>query len=223
MADIDYERMARILTRCAELAEIPGIKASIKSTYDGVLKPVAEAFLGAERAVLKAESAFAKENKEALEALALLDQPYREARSVVKAFVPTIKVPATLKTLKTDTDRLNAIEALLDIIDDYVGAGWADEQLQGEFGKHAAQAVKEVGEAIAANRGLDEARKARSSAFGPAYDAYLRFKRVVRDAQGAKSKEYKRIHLRSPAAGESGGEDEGGGEGSGEGGEGGES
>jgi len=207
MGDLNYGGLCRYLTRCAEVRDQAGMKASVVGAYDGVLKTSAEAFLAADRAVMKGESAFAKEDKEAQQALEALDQPYREARSVVLAFVPTVKVPATLKALKTDTDKLNALEALLDVVDDYAGEGWADEQLQGAFGQRAAQAVKELNEAIVSNKDLDEARKKRAAAYGPAYEAYLRFKRVVRDALGPKSKEYKRIHQRSSSGSGEGGDE----------------
>jgi hypothetical protein len=49
---------------------------------------------------------------------------------------------------ETDTDQLNAIEALLDVLDEHAGQGWADEQAQSGFGKKAAGTVKELNEAI---------------------------------------------------------------------------
>jgi hypothetical protein len=106
-----------------------------------------------------------------------------------------------LKSQKTDTDQLNAIEALLDVLDEHAGQGWADEQAQSGFGKKAAGTVKELNEAIVANKALSEAREVRARSYGPAYERYLRFKRVVRDALGSTSKQYKRIHLRGAVAG----------------------
>jgi len=201
MAEMDYAKMGRILCRCTEIAEAANVKAVVKATYDGVLKGPAEAFLNADRAVVKAESAYAKEMKEAEVALEKLDQPYREARSVVKAFIPTVKVPMTLKQLSTDTDRVNAIDTLIDVVDDHQSTTWAVELVTGSFGQKAQPTITEVEEAIGASKALAEARHTRASAFDPAYQAYLRFKRVVRDAIGAKSVEYKRIHVRgTPAA-----------------------
>lgn len=202
MAAMEYAKMARMLTRCAEIAEDANVKPIVKTTYLGILEGPAGVYLNAERSVMKAESVHAKEAGEANAALEALDQPYREARSVVKAFVPTINVPATLKQLPTDTDRLNAIEALVDVVDDYETTNWAGELLNGPFGQKAAATMTEFEEAIAANKRLGEARTTRAAAFDPAYEAYLRFKRVVRDAYGATSIEYKRIHLRGSPNGE---------------------
>ena len=158
-------------------------------------------FRAAHQAVSAAETSFSKEGSEARSALAELDAPYREARRVVLAFAPETKLPDTLKSQKTDTDQLNAIEALLDVLDEHTVQAWADEQAQSEFGTKAAGTVKELNEAIGANKLLSEAREARARSYGPAYERYLRFKRVVRDALGSKSKQYKRIHLRGAAAG----------------------
>jgi len=196
MADMDYARMGRILSRCTEIANTPSVKAVVKVTYLGVLKGPAQVFVDADRAVIKAESADAKETNEAVAALNLLDQPYREARSVVKAFVPTIVVPMTLKQLATDTDRINAIHTLIEVIVDHQGLTWAVELANGTFGQKAQPTITALEAAIAASKTLASARTIRAAAFDPAYEAYLRFKRVVRDALGAMSIEYKRIHLR---------------------------
>lgn len=201
MADIDYAKMGRILCRCTEIAEAANVKAVVKTTYDGVLKGASKAYLDANRAVVKAESAYAKEMNEAEVALETLDQPYREARSVVKAFIPTVKVPVTLKQLPTDTDRVNAIDTLVDVVDDHQATTWAVELVTGSFGQKAQPTITELKEAIGASKALADAKATRAATFDPAYKAYLRFKRVVRDALGAKSIEYKRIHLRgSPTA-----------------------
>jgi len=211
MGNLNHKLFLRLLTRSRDIAAAPGVKASVASTFTGVLDKPASRFEKAHKEVMRGESAFAKEDKEAREALGELDQSYREARSVVMAFVPTAKLPATLKSLDTDTDKLNAIEALLDVFDEYVGQPWADEQRQGEFGQRAAAAVKELGESIAANRELEAARNERAEAFGPAYEAFIRFKRVVRDALGSASKAYRSIHVRSPTAVEAEEPEEGGG------------
>lgn len=203
MAAMDYTKMARMLTRCAEIADSANVKPLVKTTYLGILEGPALAYLNAQHDVAKVESARAKETSEAENALEALDQPYRETRSVVKAFVPTINVPATLKQLPTDTDRLNAIEVLLEVVNDYKTTPWGVDLANGSFAQNAVAATKEFDEAIAANKQLGEARVARAAAFDPAYAAYLRFKQVVRDAYGPTSVEYKRIHLRAAPAGTS--------------------
>jgi hypothetical protein len=111
--------------------------------------------------------------------------------------VPEASLPATLKVQPTDTDKLNAIEALVDALDDHASEAWAEEQAKGTFGLLAPRTVNELNEAIAANKAFADARDERATAYGPAYERYLRFKRVVRDGLGAKSKQYKRIHVRA--------------------------
>jgi hypothetical protein len=202
MANIDYDRFVRVLTRCVELgadaAQPPIIGHVYKETAEGPIT----AFLAANKAVTAAMTAYAKENREALKALADLDVPYRAARSAVLAMMPETVLPDTLKSQPTDTDKLNAIERLLDVVDDHAGKPWADTLLQGEFGQKAPATVKELNEAITANKELGQSTMARAAAYGPAYEVYLRFKRVVRDTRGPGSKEYRRIHLRaSPGAG----------------------
>jgi hypothetical protein len=135
----------------------------------------------------------------------------------VLAVLPDTVLPDTLKAQPTDTDKLNAIERLVDVLDDHAGKPWADALLSGDFGQQAPKTVKELNEAIAPNRALSKVIGARAAAYGPAYEVYLRFKRLVRDTLGASSKEYRRIHLRaSPGAGgqEEGGEDTSGNTGS---------
>jgi hypothetical protein len=199
MSNIDYVRFVRILTRCAEVATEKDLPPIIGHVYQASAKPHVEAFFAATDDVDKATTAFAKENREGLDALRELDTPYRVARSATLAVIKDAKLPDTLKSQPTDTDQLNAIEKLLDIIDDHAGEPWADALLQGEFGTKGAAAVKELNESIAANKALNKAQMARAQAYGPAYESYLSFKRVVRDALGPGSKQYRRIHLRASA------------------------
>jgi hypothetical protein len=200
MSTIEYGRFHRVLTRSAEVATEPGMKPSIVRVYNDVLKSASDRFGAAHLSVGRAEASFRKENKEALDALGALDQPYREARSVVLAFVPQATLPDTLKAQPTDTDKLLAIEALIDLLDEHAGKEWADELSKGEIGQLAPRTVIELNESIAANKALADAREERATAYGPAYERYLRFKRVVRDGLGPKSKHYKRIHLRATSA-----------------------
>ena len=125
----------------------------------------------------------------------------------VRAYVPTLIVPDTLKRQPTDTDKVSAVEDLLDAIDDHVGEKWADEALSGEFGTMAPKFIKEMSESITASKSLSAARETRASAYGPAYEKYLAFKRVVREAHGPTSKEYQRIHLRAKTAADDGTEE----------------
>jgi len=193
---IDYRRFDRVLARCEEVAAEPEIDGSVKRVFEGRLKAPAAGFRAAHQKVTATESSFAKENAEALAALSGLDQPFRGARGEVLAVVPTTVLPETLKAQPTDTDRLTAIEGLLDVLDDNAGEDWSKALLSGPFGVGAQQAVKEITEAIAANKQLAAARTERATAYGPAYEAYLAFKRVVREALGPSSKQYQRIHIR---------------------------
>jgi hypothetical protein len=196
MATIDHARFTRVLNRCEEIALEPGMKASVVLVYKEVLMPLSQAYLTADDGVTKAASSFGKENKEASDALEALDGPYREALSVAAAFVAGIVLPDTLMTCRIDTDKIDAIEDLLGILDEHAGEKWADTLSSGELGTKAPATIKEIHEAIEANKGLSEARTARAAAYGPGYEGYVKFKRVVRAALGPASKQYKRIHFR---------------------------
>lgn len=189
------------------------MKTSVVVVYDTTLKDTAQAYLAAAAAVTAAQTSYAKEHKEAMDALATLDASYREARAVVAAIKPETKLPDTLKTQPTDTDKLKAIEDLLDVVDDHVGEAWADALLQGEFATKAPATIKEVTEGIAANKVLSKAQEDRATLYAPTYERYLPFKRVVREALGPKSKQYKRIHLRAAATSAEEEPEGGGGEG----------
>lgn len=206
---IDYERFVRVCSRCVEVAGDPKLPAVIGAVYKATAEAHILAFLDASKAAEIAATDFTRENQEATQALNALDGPYRVARSTVVAVMPETVLPDTLKKQPTDTDKLNAIERLADLVDEHAGQPWADALLQSEFGKQAPATTKEVTEAIAANKVLSRARMARAAAYGPAYEVYLPFKRVVRDALGPASKEYRRIHLRaSPTSADSGAEGE---------------
>lgn len=197
MGNIDHKRFHRILTRSDELGTDSAARPAVALVYKDLLQAPAAAYQNAHKAVIGGESSASKESKEAAEALFAIDKPYREARALALAYIPTLKLPDTLKRQPTDTDKVTAIEDLLDAVDEHVGVKWADEILGGDFGKLAPKVVKEMNESIAANKGLGAAREARAAAYGPAYEKYLAFKRVVREVHGPASKEYKRIHLRA--------------------------
>jgi len=197
MAAIDFGRMERVLTRCEELAQQAETATSVKTVYRDLLAPLCKEYLEAHRAIAAAETSFAKENREAIEHLDALDQPYREARSVYVMYFPDAVLPGTLKVQATATERKNAIAYLLDLVDDHIGEKWADELLAGPFGQKAAQVIQEVDEATLASTQLSEARTRRANAYGRAYETYLAFKNVVRNTHGPKSPQYRRIHLRT--------------------------
>jgi hypothetical protein len=205
---IDHVRFHRVASRCVEVAEEQDAPPVLVEVYKTSVEQPLQKYLSASTAVQDAWSHASAQGAEASEALAALDGPYRVARSATAAVVRNVKLPDTLKAQPTDTDKQNAIERLLDVINQYAGQPWADVLLTGEFGQKGAAALKEVGEAIEADKALQKARSARAQAFGPAWKAYRSFKRLVRDALGASSKQYRRIHVRSGAGLPEVGEDE---------------
>jgi len=194
---IKYKLFGRLLLRADEVASQSGISAVVTRVHGDVLKGPATAFLTAEAALTTAISAQSKESGEAKAALAKIDKSYGVARAAAMAYQPHLVLPETLKSVPTDTDKMDAIETLLEVLEVHANEGWAKELLDGEFGKLAPEAVREIDEGMRADATLSAARSARSAAYGPAYDAYLSFKRVVRAACGPKSREYHRIHVRS--------------------------
>ena len=199
MADIDYPRFYRLATRCQELASRAGVSATVSEGFTSVLAPLLTAYKATHDALPAAEAKAAKERGEGFVALGKIDQPYRVARAAVLLHRPYESLPETLKMQPTDTDKLNAVQALLHVLEaaDAAHETWAGPLLTGEFGTLAPEVVREVSEAIAASTDLSHAVQARSAAYQPAYDAYLRFKNVVRQVFGATSREYHSIHIRA--------------------------
>src|SRR6185312_13751840 len=81
MPTIDYDRLKRVLTRCGEVAAEPGMKDSVTLVYTDVLKVPAQTYFDVCTTFTNAASAYAKENKESVDALDAFDGTYREARS----------------------------------------------------------------------------------------------------------------------------------------------
>lgn len=196
---IKFDRFTRIILRCAEIREQPDIEPIIVSVYDEALAQPAGAYLAAAAAISAATSARQQKKTGVAAALAQLNTPYKAARSALKAIHPEYAkaMPRTLKALTTDTDKRQAIVALSGAIQKHAGAPWADALLSGDFAAKAAAAVALFDEMVTASNDLSHAKEDRAAAFGPAYEKYLDFKKVVRDARGARSAEYKRIHLRA--------------------------
>jgi hypothetical protein len=207
MPNIDYARFHRLVTRCVEVAGEQGAPPVLVEVYNASIAQPLQQYLSASTAVETAQNSVSKEGTEASTALEALDGPYRVARSAAAAVIKTVKLPDTLKVQPTDTDKLNAIARLLAIINEHAGEAWADTLLAGDFGLKGDAAVQEIGEAIQASKALQKAKTDRAKAFDPAWEAYIDFKRLVRDAYGSNSKQYRRIHLRS-SAGLPGGDEE---------------
>jgi hypothetical protein len=195
MGAIDHSGFHRVLLQSAEIAAEVGMTAEVVRAYRGVLQPAAEPYLAAHSAVKRAEAEFREDNEDALHALDALDAPYRQARSAALASAPTLALPEALRSQPTDGEKFDALEQLLDALDDHSDEAWADELAHGAFARRAAALLRALDEAIAASTELSAAREARAGAYGPAHERYLRFKRVVRETLGAHSLPYKRIHL----------------------------
>jgi hypothetical protein len=196
---IKFDRFTRVIRRCIEIREQPDIEPVIVTVYDEALAGPASAYLGAVAALTAATSARQQKRTGVTTALALVDAPYRTARSAIKAIHPeyATTTPGTIKAMTTDTDKRIAIERLLGAVQKHAGAPWADALLQGEFGARAIPAIEALDDLVTANSDLSRAKTGRAAAFEPAYERYLDFKKVVREARGARSAEYKRIHLRA--------------------------
>lgn len=196
--NISHDTFTRLLLRCLEISKQPGINPAILGVYKDTLEAPANEYLGTDAAVNASLIAFEKENSEAFGALSSLDGPYKVARSALRAIYPSTAkaAPLTLKSLPTDTDKLKAIQWLLDSIQGHAGEAWADAILAGEYGVSASKSITEVEEAIAANKAYTKAKMDRADAAVLAYSRFIDFRQLVREACGAGSKEYQRLHLR---------------------------
>jgi len=192
-----YQLLYRLLNRAEEVATEPDISASIFHVYTSVLAPVSTVFVDKHEAVALCESKAGAAKVRAANTLALFEPLYREARAVVLAFEPTTSLPDTLKSLSTDTDIVAAITTLTKIVKSYEAEVWAKGQLNGVFGSLGPKLIAELKESTAASKALIKARQERAASYAPAYDKYLSFKRVVRNAMGSSSPQHMRLRLRA--------------------------
>lgn len=206
---IKFDRFTRVILRCVEIREQADIEPIIIGVYDEALAGPASAYLSAAAALTEATIARQQKRTGVATALALLNAPYKAARSALKAIHPEYasSMPGTLKGLTTDTDKRHGILKLAGSIEEHAATAWADALLKGDFGARAAAAVTALDALVTANNDLARAKSGRAAAFEPAYERYLDFKKVVRDARGARSAEYKRIHLRALPSTEKKGQD----------------
>jgi len=199
MAAIDYARFALVLRRCAEIAADNVAEKQVSRAYALSLREAAEPFLAAHDAVAVAERAFERDvrNKKLVEAVAALDASYGVARGVVKQYFPDAGLPDSLKAMPSLFERAIAVETLLNILDDsVVDETWAAREIMGAFGASAPVVLKDLGEAALASAPLGRASQARASAYAPAFERHLVFKRVVRQVLGPQSGQYQSIHWR---------------------------
>ncbi len=158
----------------------------------------ANAYRAAHRALKDAEIVAKKERGEALAALEQIHQPYIKARAVTEQYVSDLAIPKSLKSLATDTDKVDAIRTLLEILDLHDDEpGWASELTAGDFGRLAPEAIREISEWIGANANLEKAVRARMEAYTAAWEPFLGFRDVVRATYSSSSVHYRRLLVRS--------------------------
>ena len=197
---VDFDVFNRLATRCSEVVTEAGASPVLVSVYQKSSEQPLTRFADAHTAVERGEVRENKARNNLDKTLEEMDPLFRMARSAVAAVLPEEVLPDTLKMQPTDTDKRNAISKLLGIISKHGGEAWADTLLQGDFGQKAPIAEQQLNEAIEASNAVQKARSDRAAAFDPAWGAFLKFKRLVRDTYGATSKQYRRLRLRTSAA-----------------------
>jgi len=197
---ISHKQLARVVCRCIEIGTQEGIDATIIDIYEESFAAGATAYVAAESTVSRAIITCEERRMAADKALAALNTPYKKARSALRAVRPgtAVSMPETLKVLTTDTDKLAAIEWLMNSIQASAGKLWADNLLTGDFGVCATETMAAIRALVTAGKALTKAKMDRADAYEPTNEMYVAFKRVVRDALGSGSKEYQRIRLRAP-------------------------
>jgi hypothetical protein len=190
----------RLLWRAGEVAAKEGMAEEVTRVHSDMLAPAANAFCQRHDAVGLAENEVAAKRLAEQKLLVAFDPVYRAARWVVLAFVPTAKLPDTLKVQRTDTDVRMAVTTLVSIIESHAGNTWADELMAGRFGTFVPKVNAALNELLAATNALAAARQRRTEAYEPAYRGYVAFKRLVREVCGPSSPEYRRLHPRASVA-----------------------
>ncbi|EYF05385.1 hypothetical protein [Chondromyces apiculatus] len=193
----EFNKFRRVALRCAEVANEPGAPAVLVTVYAASVAGPLQAYLAAEAGVEAAMNRLNRAESQMNERIEGIDQQFRVVRSAVTAVQPDLEVPVTLKMQRTDTDKRMAIEQLVAVVTTCAGQPWADGLLQGEFGDMAEVAVAQFTECAEAANALQKARNDRLAAAEPAWEAYMRFKRLVRETLKSTSRQYRRLHLRS--------------------------
>jgi SWI/SNF-related matrix-associated actin-dependent regulator 1 of chromatin subfamily A len=196
MSHIAFAKFDRLLARCEEIATAENAKPLVVLVYEKLFGAVARTFRDAHENFPAAQSAARKARAAAAESLAKFDRPFREARAVALSFVPTLVLPETLASQPTETDKVLVIRELLRILQQNEGSDWADAFADGPFAAQAAMVIEQIRLAREADLDLEAARIARAKAYQDARPHFYAFKKVVREGHGAKSWEYRRIHLR---------------------------
>ena len=199
---IPFELLSHKLWRCGEIATIPGMAEEIIQLYTELLAPLSDTFRTAHAAVKLAKNEIAAKRLAVRKSLAEFDPVYGAARVVALAFVPTMELPESLKTQRTDTHIVLAMTDLVAAIESHAGNAWVDKLKAGRFGTLVPKVQTVLNESLAATHGLRAARLQRSEAYVPAYQGYLAFKNLVRVVLGPSSPEYRRLHPRAAGTSE---------------------
>jgi hypothetical protein len=196
---MEFKQFTRTLLRSEEIATEQKAKSSVVTVYGAVLAPVAHPYLAADAAVATAQAFLEAKSQGAFAALAALAQPYAEARDVAAALVDGVALPATLPSQPTDTDQIKGVLDLLTLLNTHQSEPWAKDLLAGPLGQNGAITVQNVKACIDAAKDLDKSRKDRQAAYPAAWEAFLKFKKVVCSAYGRTSRQYQRINPRADA------------------------
>jgi len=165
---VEYNVFARFASRCGEIVEEPGVPQVLVAVYQSSSQTRLARFLSAMTAVDDATTRASNATTEVARLLEEMDPLFRIGRSTVAAMIPETKLPDTLKSQPTDTDKRKAIQRLVDIITPHAGQPWSDVLLQGDFGQKATETMQCLNESIEAHNALQKAKHERAQSFQPA-------------------------------------------------------
>jgi len=196
---IKFSGFARRCNRCDAIRIEPGAPQVLVDVYQTIGQPL-QAFSESMQRVKGAEKRLNDAEAGRTSSLAVMEKQFRVTRAAVAAMVPTTVLPDTLKSQRTDTDKRHAILELKSAVEEHAGAAWADNLMQGEFGQKAPAAILHLTEYIEAGNALQKAKADRVSAFGPAWSAFVKYKRLVEATLGSSSRQYQGLRLRTVSA-----------------------
>ncbi|MCC6557212.1 MAG: hypothetical protein IT372_30030 [Polyangiaceae bacterium] len=204
-----FSVFARYCARPHEIVIEMGAPQVLVDVYEKTAGQPFQAFTDSMASVKAATERVKAAEKGKTSKLAEMDKLFRTGRSAVAAVVPGTVLPDTLKVQPTDTDRRNAIQELVSTVQKHAGEGWADNLMSGEFGQKAPAALETLNEYIAAANALQKAKADRLTAFEPAWGAFVKFRRLVRDTLGSSSRQYRGLRPRGAGKSEDAGEEAG--------------
>jgi len=200
--NIEFRVFARLATRILEIVNAPDANPVLCAVYQASCEQVFTRYLNAHTAVDDATTRASEATTRVEGGLEKMEQQFRIGRSALATISPDTKLPDTLKSQPTDTDKRTATLRLIELITPHAGQAWADALLQGTFHQTALDYVERLNASITAQNALQSAKTERAAAFEPAWGPYINFKRLVRDTLGSTSRQYRRIHVRSASSAE---------------------